>query len=287
MMPARADRSQRVGDLGLGNLFEYRTVLVDLTMFSGRSMSQARRYMSDDDAIERALRAALEHGPALELRAGRLSVEYADGNTILRGEVDSIPTKKRALEIAAAVPNVGCVVDRLRIKPPATMGDGEIADHLEFSLLDEPAFNGCGLRRRRGPRIEIVRPDADDVPAPWTAFGVDRGVITLNGELPSLAHKRLAGILAWWIPGCCDVINDIGVVSEDLDTDQEILRAYRLILEKDPLVSAYLVQTSCEGAVITLRGTVYSAVARRAAEFDAWALFGVEEVINDLQVATD
>lgn len=243
--------------------------------------------MSDDDAIERALRAALEDGPAVELRAGRLSIQLADGSAILSGEVDSIPAKKRTLEIAAAMPNVGRIVDRLRIKPLATMGDGEIADHLEFSLLDEPAFDGCGLRRRRGPRIEIVRPDAADRPASWAGFGVDLGVITLNGELPNLAHKRLAGVLAWWIPGCRDVINDIGVESGDVDTDHEMLRVYRLILEKDPLVSAYLVEASCEDAVITLRGTVYSAVARRAAEFDAWALFGVDDVINDLRVATD
>jgi osmotically-inducible protein OsmY len=243
--------------------------------------------MGDDDAIKRALRAALEQEPAVELGGGRLSLDFAAGNAILSGEVDSIPAKRRLLEIATAMPNVATIVDRVRIKPTAKMADGEIADHLEFSLLDEPAFNGCGLRRRRGPRIEIVRPDAKTSPAPWIEFGVDRGAITLDGALPRLAYKRLAGILAWWIPGCCDVINDIGVESKDLDTDQKILRAYRLILEKDPLVSAYLVEASCKATVITLRGTVYSAVARRAAEFDAWALFGVDDVINDLRVATD
>jgi len=30
---------------------------------------------------------------------------------------------------------------------------------------------------------------------------VEDGVVTLNGRVPSLSHKRLAGALAWWNPG--------------------------------------------------------------------------------------
>ena len=33
----------------------------------------------------------------------------------------------------------------------------------------------------------------------------------LNGRMPGLASKRLAGVLAWWVPGARDVVNGIAV----------------------------------------------------------------------------
>lgn len=38
---------------------------------------------------------------------------------------------------------------------------------------------------------------------------VKKGIVTLNGEVPSLTHKRLAGVLAWWVPGTRDVVNGL------------------------------------------------------------------------------
>lgn len=30
--------------------------------------------------------------------------------------------------------------------------------------------------------------------------------MTLEGRVVSLSHKRLAGVLAWWVPGCRDFV---------------------------------------------------------------------------------
>ena len=43
------------------------------------------------------------------------------------------------LELAAALPDVAGIIDRLHTKPAVPMGDGEIADHLERYLLGESA----------------------------------------------------------------------------------------------------------------------------------------------------
>jgi osmotically-inducible protein OsmY len=40
---------------------------------------------------------------------------------------------------------------------------------------------------------------------------VDGDVVTLNGQVPSLSHKRLAGVLAWWVPGVRDVVDGLAV----------------------------------------------------------------------------
>ena len=33
--------------------------------------------------------------------------------------------------------------------------------------------------------------------------------MTLNGRVPGLPSRRLAGVLAWWVPGVRDVVNGI------------------------------------------------------------------------------
>ena len=53
------------------------------------------------------------------------------------GEVDHIAGKKLALEAAARVPGVANIVDRLRVRPPTPMGDGEIRDKVRDALLEE------------------------------------------------------------------------------------------------------------------------------------------------------
>src|SRR5512132_47851 len=63
---------------------------------------------------------------------------------------------------------------------------------------------------------------------------VEHGVVTLNGSLPSLAAKRLAGVLAWWVPGVRDVVNGIAVDPPEEDAPIQIEEAVRIALDKDP-----------------------------------------------------
>ena len=110
------------------------------------------------------------------------------------------------------------------------------------------------------------------------------GVVTLNGMAESLSHKRLAGVLAWWVPGSRDVVNGIEVSPAMADNDDEVVDAVRLVLEKDPLVNASQIKTRCRNLVVTLDGTVATENGRMAAEADAWYVFGVYGVINKLAV---
>jgi osmotically-inducible protein OsmY len=110
------------------------------------------------------------------------------------------------------------------------------------------------------------------------------GVATLDGEVASLSHKRLAGVLAWWVPGSRDVVNGLGVEPDEMDGDGEVLDALRIVLEKDPFVDATRISASCENYVITLRGSAANKVGKQAAEADAWALFGVDRVVNRIEL---
>jgi osmotically-inducible protein OsmY len=209
-------------------------------------------------------------------------MSYADGTLTLEGEVRDIAAKKLALERAAALPEVSGIVDRLRVRPAQPMGDGAIRDHLRDALLQEPAFTDFAIHTRRDGRLEAVR----EPPAARGALelAVEDGVVTLNGRVPGLDDKRLAGVLAWWVPGSRDVINGVAVEPPEEDSDELILEAVRLVLEKDPFVDASQIRVGVRNARVRLTGAVPTEAEREMAEFDAWYVFGVDLVDNRIEV---
>jgi hypothetical protein len=73
-----------------------------------------------------ALRSEKRIGPRFKLEA--LTID-ADGVATIEAEVPTIAIKRLALE-RLAVPSIGGIVDRLRVKPASPMSDDGILDHL-------------------------------------------------------------------------------------------------------------------------------------------------------------
>jgi osmotically-inducible protein OsmY len=113
---------------------------------------------------------------------------------------------------------------------------------------------------------------------------VNDGVVTLNGEVPSLSHKRLAGVLAWWVPGCRDVVNGLEEVPPEEDNDDELSEAVRLVLERDLFVNSTKIRVATKDAIVTLEGLVPNPAMKVMAERDAWYVVGVKEVVNNIHV---
>jgi osmotically-inducible protein OsmY len=211
-----------------------------------------------------------------------VDIELDSGALAISGEVENVAVKKLLLERAAAHPGIEGIVDRLRVAPARHMGDGEIRDHLRDALLAEPAFVEVALYEIAKERTSAVREPArrrGDI-----CIRVDDGVVTLDGNAPSLAHKRLAGVLAWWVPGTRDVVNGLDVSAPEEDSDDEITDAVRIALEKDPFVDASQVRVTTRNSVVTLDGIVPKEAEREIAEFDAWYVFGVDRVENRIEV---
>jgi osmotically-inducible protein OsmY len=236
-----------------------------------------------DETIKR-VRQALEHEPRINLHRHPVSVDLADGAVILEGEVGDVGAKKLALELAAAVEGIRGVIDRLRVAPAEHKGDGAIRDSLCAFLLREPEFRNCTIRARIKGGLKTLRNIGDDGSGGIEA-AIEDGVITLEGAVISLSHKRIAGVLAWWTPGCRDVVNSLDVKPPEEDNDDEVLDALRLVLEMDPLVQADQIRASCRNYVVTLEGYVRTDEERRQAEFDAWCLFAVDGVVNRILAA--
>jgi osmotically-inducible protein OsmY len=234
-------------------------------------------------AILDTVRARLRSDPRVGIGKHRVGIGWDAGVLTLEGEVGDVAAKKRALIAAATVPGVDEIVDRLHVAPAERMGDGQVRDLLRDALLQEPAFDEFAIRERTGGKSVPVRTSPKDVRGN-IEIEVRDGVVTLNGAVPGLDGKRLAGVLAWWVPGSRDVINGIAVEPAEIDGDEAIAEAVRLALEKDPFVNASQLRVAVHHAVVTLSGLLPTESQRDMAESDAWYIFGVNGVTNRIEV---
>ncbi|NIR30485.1 MAG: BON domain-containing protein [Gammaproteobacteria bacterium] len=237
--------------------------------------------MSDTHETLERVRASLMGEPRLDWHRYPLTMHLEGGVLTLEGEVRNIPSKRHALKRAQAVPGVREVVDRVRVAPAERMGDGAVLDHVRDALLQEPALGECTISVLSKGRVEPVH--APSEPAGNLRIAVDDAVVSLEGEVPSLSHRRLAEVLTWWVPGSRDVVNRLAVSPPEEDNDDEVTEAVRLALEKDPFVNASQIRVHTRNCVITLEGLVPTEGECDMAECDAWYVSGVEEVVNRIE----
>jgi osmotically-inducible protein OsmY len=57
-----------------------------------------------------------------------------------------------------------------------------------------------------------------------------------------------------------------------------------LVFEAVPLLLAERIRPRCEDKAVILEGSVRTEQQKKRAELDAWSLFGVDRVLNRLQV---
>ncbi len=150
-------------------------------------------------------------------------------------------------------------------------------------MLQEPALANIALYEIvKGERLVVHEPPGGGQGT--VTIRVEDGVVTLDGDVPGLAQKRLAGVLAWWVPGSRDVVNGLGVTPPEEDSDEEITEGVRIALEKDPFVNAGQIRVHATNGEVVLDGLVPTDSERHMAEFDAWYVFGVDRVTNRIQV---
>ena len=239
--------------------------------------------MSGKQEVIKAVKAAFEHEPRINLHRYPIQVDFEDDVLTLEGEVENVAAKKLSMGLAIIVPGVTGIVDRLRVTPANPMGDGAILGAIRDVIIQEPALQDCTVRVRAKGKIETIRESS--LPNPGViVLSVTDGVVLLDDHVPSIAQKRLAGVLAWWVPGSRDVVNGMAVEPEEKDNDEEISDTVRLVLEKDPLVNADQIRVTTQESVVTLEGLVLNERQKHMAEFDAWYVFGVDKVLNKLQV---
>ena len=215
-----------------------------------------------DSELKRAVETALHGEVRLRGRAIRVAVE--EGRVDLLGEVPDVAEKRLALNLVRQLREVGEVRDKLRLVSARELSDKQIVQHIRDAFTQDRA-----LYRRS-----------------FEAQAVD-GVVTLTGTTDNLEEKRLAGVLAWWVPGVADVDNAIVVDPDQPGNDGDLADSIRQVFDKDVLVDPERVGVMVQGGTVTLAGTVRSEEERMAAEHDCYYLWGVEQVVNRLTVTPE
>ena len=238
-------------------------------------------------AVTRAFHTEPRLGPRFKL--DRIAIE-SGGALVLEGNVASLMEKKLSLLRVAAVPGVSALVDRVHVTPVTPTGDRHIRAQLREMFAEDSDFSDLEVREDVAAVILATefkpvsgsRADARG----RLDLEVEDGVVVLNGAVPSLVRKRLAGAMAWWIPGVRDVINGLVVEPPEEDGPDQIEEAVRVVLNRDTAIDAAQIKVGVRAKVVRLTGLVRSEIARQKAESDAWAVFGVDDVINDIAVRT-
>ncbi len=216
--------------------------------------------MTEKDPVK-TLGAALTAKLHIDPRECPIDIRMEGDAIVVEGTVERVAQKKRALFIAMGIKGVSGVIDRLRVRPAKHMTDDEIKDHLYRALSEEPTLDPSLIEAE-----------------------ITGGIVDLEGQVGSLSHKRLCGVLAWWIPGSVEVINSLEVVPAEEDSPEEVNEALRIVLDKDRLVDASCILTKTKDWVVTLEGTARSEAERTAVEDDAWYIWGVNDVKNNIKV---
>lgn len=235
-----------------------------------------------DDALWKRALAALCADDRLDAANLHLEIDARDGLVELTGSVVHPWQKFYAERVLEGVPGVQQVANLSLVEPVAARTDDEIMEKIVGACLQDPYLRACIVR----PEIEdaaLERAVREAEQACVIRPEVEEGVVYLRGRVPSLVRKRLAGVLAWWVDGVRDVVNDLDVDPPEADGNEQLADALKVVLEKDPLVDASTVAVHVSGhGEVMLSGTVRSPEQRQAAENDAWCVLGVQNVTNDL-----
>ncbi|KAF7962914.1 phospholipid-binding protein [Cupriavidus sp. UYMMa02A] len=239
--------------------------------------------MQSSEAVLTQARAALAHVPYQGHHLHpEIQLRLSDGALILEGEVADIVDKTRAAAMVRRVDGVTSVIDHLRVADGSTpVGDGELRDAVCERLLNAIDFRNFKICAKVKGHLEAMREVAGERSG-WIEVAASNGVVTLSGQVISLSHMRLAGVLAWWSRGCRCVVNELVVAPAETDRDDEITEALVLVLETDPFVDAGRITVRTDNRVVTLEGYAATDYARKQIERDAWYVHGVENVVNHI-----
>ena len=238
--------------------------------------------MSENHELEKQVYAALEVEPRVNLHRNPLTLR-AEGDVVtLEGTVENIAAKRRAVIVAAGVPGVREVIDQLLVAPASRMGVDEILQHVRDAFIEEPALDNYRIVSVNKKDEQEIDRDPAEAAGEIIVSVEAPGRVILGGRVNSLSHRRLAGVLAWWVAGSMDVANHLEVVPPEEENDGEILDAVELVLEKDHAVDTGDMTLGCKDAVVTLSGGIPTGRQKFLAECDAWYVEGVRDVVNEL-----
>ena len=213
--------------------------------------------MKTDADLKKNVMAELDWDPAIA--ASAVAVSVRDGIVTVAGVVDTFAEKKAVAAALRRVAGVRAVALELavRLAIPHHRSDGEIA-----------AAAAHALRWNSLIPADAIRPT------------VEKGRITLQGEVPWEFQRRAAERAVSGLIGVVEVRNEI-----TLRTGRQVAHVAQRIeeaLTRQAARESHRVRVAVDGTTIKLTGLVNCWHDREIAEATAWSAPGVDRVVNEL-----
>jgi len=215
--------------------------------------------MKTDTQVKHDVQAELDWDPAIN--ATEVGVEVKDRVVTLSGHLSSYAEKLAAEKAVQRVAGVKAVVIELdvRLKHSEKRTDEDIA-HAVRSILLWTA----------------------NMPDEKVKVQVERGFVTLAGEVEWGYQSKLAERVASQVRGVIRVLNQINVRAAvgAADIGKQIDQALARHVERE----AKRIKVDVVGGTVTLSGTVDSLIERSVVRGAAWSAPGVHAVIDHLVI---
>jgi len=215
--------------------------------------------MKTNQELQRDVENAIKWEPLMH--AAEIGVTAKDGVVSLTGIVDSYVKKMEAENAAKKVLGVKAVVENIEVKFPSS-----------WTKTDEEVANEV---------LEALKANYS-VPNEKIKVKVEKGWVTLEGELPWNYQREAALSATKYLTGVKGVTNNIKIKSKTHDEieKQDIENA----IARNWSIDNSDINVSVSGTTVTLSGTVDSWYQREEAGRIAWNTPGIWHLKNELAV---
>lgn len=220
------------------------------------------------EELEERVNNLIDRDPVLSTY--NLDVTVNDRNVILEGDVDSVWVRQYLEDEVSTLDGIVDIENRVTVVPTEDLTDEQIAEDIMESIEIDPSV------------------DAENV-----TLTVNDNKVTLEGEVTTFEARQDVKEIAQTTAGVVEVNNKLTVTSvfeEDAGLtispeDSTIKADVRSQLLNDVLVEEGEIDVTVEDGVVTLSGVVDSSLEEEAAIDDAWSVYGVENVVDQILIS--
>jgi osmotically-inducible protein OsmY len=153
-----------------------------------------------------------------------------------------------------------------------------VAQELEVRLLQNSGHSDDEIARRA---LDTIKWNVD-VPSDWIKLVVDKGCVTLTGEVDWQFQREAAAASIRQLTGVKDILNHI--VLRQRPKADDLRERIEAALRRSAEVEAHAIRVLVDGDRVVLEGRVRSPLERQVLEGAVWAAPGVRSIDDRVEI---